>query len=173
MTATTITPHDLNAQWRDAFNDGDLARLMTMYEPDAVLVPGPQAEPVTGHAAIEAALEWFLSLGGHLHYTPRHWLAQGDLVLASIAFVMEGGTDQDGNPVKLEGLTAEIARRQPDGTWKYVIDPPWGGRLNHRGAPPRRWTRPDHATPPTRTSSNARLRPAAATISTTATLDVV
>jgi ketosteroid isomerase-like protein len=127
MTATTITPHDLNAQWRDAFNDGDLARLMTMYEPDAVLVPGPQAEPVTGHAAIEAALEWFLSLGGHLHYTPRHWLVQGDLVLASIAFVMEGGTDQDGNPVKLEGLTAEIARRQPDGTWKYVIDHPFGG----------------------------------------------
>lgn len=128
MTTTTTTrPHELNEQWRDAFNAGDLELLMTMYEDDAVLVPGPGADPISGHDAIRSSLTWFLGLGGTLRYTPRHWLEQGDLVLSSIAFTMDGGTDEAGNPVELAGVTNEIARRQPDGTWKYVVDHPFGG----------------------------------------------
>ena len=29
--------------------------------------------------------------------------------------------------VSLAGVTAELARRQPDGSWKYVVDHPFGG----------------------------------------------
>jgi hypothetical protein len=32
-----------------------------------------------------------------------------------------------GTPVESRGATVELARRQPDGTWKYVIDLPMGG----------------------------------------------
>ncbi|WP_375486571.1 YybH family protein [uncultured Jatrophihabitans sp.] len=122
----TAGPHGLNRFWCGAFNAGDLAALMSTYEPDAVIVPGPGAEPLHGHAAIEAALSWFLGLGGTLRFEPRYWLEQGDLVLSSIAFVMDGGTDADGRPVDLRGVTAEVLRRQPDGSWKYVIDHPFG-----------------------------------------------
>ena len=118
---------DLNRQWGEAFNAGDLPRLMEFYEPDAVLVPGPGAEPVRGLEAIEASLRWFLGLGGTIRFTPRHWLVQGDLALGSIAFVLDGGRDGDGNPVELHGITSELVRRQADGTWKYVIDHPFGG----------------------------------------------
>jgi ketosteroid isomerase-like protein len=100
---------------------------MEFYEPDAVLVPGPDAEPVRGLEAIEASLRQFLALRGQIHFTPRHWLVHGDLALGSIAFVMHGGHDGDGNPVELHGTTSELVRRQPDGTWKYVIDHPFGG----------------------------------------------
>ncbi len=124
---TTELPNALNLEWAAAFNAGDLAALMTMYEPDAVLVPGPGADPVQGAAAIRAALEWFLALGGTLHFTPLHWVVNGNLALSSVAFHMEGGSDADGNPVPLDGVTAEILRRQPDGTWKYVIDHPFAG----------------------------------------------
>jgi ketosteroid isomerase-like protein len=126
MTDTTF-PSDFNRKWADAFNAGDLPLLMTMYEADAVLVPGPDAAPIQGHDAIEAALQWFLDLRGQLHFTPRHWLVQGDLAMGSVAFTMEGGRDPDGNPVPLTGTTAEVVRRQADGTWKYVIDHPFGG----------------------------------------------
>jgi hypothetical protein len=27
----------------------------------------------------------------------------------------------------MEGTTAEVVRRQADGTWRYAIDNPWGG----------------------------------------------
>ena len=127
MTSTVTTPEDLNRRWGDAFNAGDLPTLMTMYEPDAVLVPGPGAEPLRGHDAIEAALVGFLALGGRLRFTPRHWIIAGELALGSIAFVMDDGHDGDGAPVDLQGTTSEVVRRQPDGTWKYVIDHPFGG----------------------------------------------
>ena len=120
-------PHALNQQWCDAFNAGDLNALMATYEPDAVIVPGPGADPLHGLAAIEGAMTWFLGLGGTLSFTPRYWLVTGDLALSSIAFTMDGGTDPGGNPVDLHGVTSEVMRRQPDGTWKYVIDHPFGG----------------------------------------------
>jgi ketosteroid isomerase-like protein len=124
---TTADPHELNDRWCAAFNAGDLPLLMTMYEDDAIIVPGPGAEPLQGHAAIEGALKWFLGLGGQLRFTPRYWLVNGDTALGSIAFVMDGGTDETGAPVDLRGSTAEVVRRQPDGTWKYVVDHPFGG----------------------------------------------
>ncbi|TQS43459.1 YybH family protein [Cryptosporangium phraense] len=120
-----IRPHEFNEQWGDAFNAGDLPRLMEMYEPGAVIVPGPGAEPIHGHAAIEAALAGFLGLGGKLRFTPRHWLVAGDLAFSSVAFTMDGGRDPEGRPVELTGVTAEILRRQPDGRWKYVVDHPF------------------------------------------------
>ena len=117
-------PHGLNQVWCDAFNAGDLPALMATYERDAIIVPGPGAEPLKGNAAIEAALTWFLGLGGKLRFTPRYWLVQGDLALASIAFTMDGGTDADGNAIDLQGVTSEVLRRQADGTWKYIYRPP-------------------------------------------------
>jgi len=126
MTAPN-SPTDLSGQWREAFNAGDLHRLMAMYEPDAVLVPGPGAQPLHGHLAIQAALTTFIALHGQLRFTPRHWVGHGDLALGSVAFTLGGGRDGDGNPVQLQGTTAEVVRRQPDGTWKYVIDHPFAG----------------------------------------------
>lgn len=50
-------------------------------------------------------------------------------MLASIAFTLDGGTDGDGNAVDLRGVTSELLRRQADGSWKYVIDHPFGASL--------------------------------------------
>ncbi|KMO66971.1 YybH family protein [Mycolicibacterium chlorophenolicum] len=116
---------NLNHRWTDAFNAGDLRLLMTMYEPDAVVVPNPGAEPVQGHDAIEAVIRKFLAMGGQLRTTPRPWIIRGDIALSSMDYVMDGGHDEDGNPVDLRGITTEVARRQADGTWKYVIDQPF------------------------------------------------
>lgn len=126
MTAPT-SPADLSAQWRDAFNAGDLPRLMAMYEADAVLVSGPGAPPLHGHPAIRAALTGFLALHGQIRFTPRHWVDHGDLALGSVGSTLDGGRDGDGNTVELAGTTAEVVHRQPDGTWKYVIDHPFAG----------------------------------------------
>ena len=36
------------------------------------------------------------------------------------------GTGPDGEPVHLEARNADVLRRQADGTWRFVIDNPWG-----------------------------------------------
>lgn len=97
-----------------------------MYEPDAVVIPGPGASPVSGLAAIESSLRWLLGLGGRITFEPCYWLLQGDLAMGRIDFHVTGATDPAGDPVELRGGTAEVARRQPDGSWKYVFDHPFG-----------------------------------------------
>ena len=36
------------------------------------------------------------------------------------------GTGVDGKPVTLTGRNGDVLRRQPDGSWRFVIDNPWG-----------------------------------------------
>ena len=36
------------------------------------------------------------------------------------------GTGPDGKPLTMGATTAEVARRQADSTWRYVIDNVWG-----------------------------------------------
>jgi ketosteroid isomerase-like protein len=36
------------------------------------------------------------------------------------------GTAPDGETVWLEAKNADVLRRQADGTWRFVIDNPWG-----------------------------------------------
>ena len=36
------------------------------------------------------------------------------------------GTESDGASVTLTGHNADVLRRQADGSWRFVIDNPWG-----------------------------------------------
>ena len=50
----------------------------------------------------------------------------GDLAYLANRWSLAGGTMPDGSPAALGATTAEVARRQHDGTWLYVIDNAWG-----------------------------------------------
>lgn len=47
----------------------------------------------------------------------------GDIALVSGAWTLTG---LDGEPVRMSGRTTDVTRRQPDGTWRWVIDVPFG-----------------------------------------------
>ena len=49
----------------------------------------------------------------------------GDLAYLSNTWTLEA-KDADGNPTSMGATTAEVARRQDDGRWLYVIDNAWG-----------------------------------------------
>jgi ketosteroid isomerase-like protein len=49
----------------------------------------------------------------------------GDLALTTGKWRLQG-TGADGKPVDMTGQSVEVARRQADGSWRYVIDAPWG-----------------------------------------------
>ena len=40
------------------------------------------------------------------------------------------GPDGKGGPTVMGADTTEVIRRQPDGTWRYIIDDPYGGAPN-------------------------------------------
>ena len=111
------------AAFAAAFGSGDPAAVEAMYEPTALLVPRP-GSPVTGpHRA--AANERFLALGLPIQVRPRHVYTAGDIALMIVDWTI-AGAGPDGGPVHIEGTATDVARRGEDGTWRYVIDNPFG-----------------------------------------------
>ena len=123
MAATE--PEQMHRLFEEAFNAGDEDALMALYEPDAALVPQPGAV-AEGTGAIRESLRWFLDRRGRITLDTKLVLRVGDLAYLANRWSLTGGTMPDGSPAELGATTAEVARRQPDGTWLYVIDNAWG-----------------------------------------------
>ncbi|MFC4565795.1 YybH family protein [Nocardiopsis mangrovi] len=111
------------AGYRAAFNSGDLAALDRTYEDRGVLVPRP-GHPVSGDGRT-AATAHLLSLGLPIEATTRHAYVADDIALLIVDWSIRG-TAPDGREVGLAGTAADVARRGPDGHWRYVIDNPFG-----------------------------------------------
>jgi ketosteroid isomerase-like protein len=78
-----------------------------------------------GSEQMRAALQAFLALKGHITLDTKLVVTVSDLAYLSNTWSLSG-TGPDGNPVTLGATTAEVARRQADGTWRYAIDNAWG-----------------------------------------------
>ena len=118
-------PEQIHRLFEDAFNAADLDGLMMLYEPDATLVPQPGVV-VEGLDGIRESLQWFLDRKGRITLDTKLVLTVGDVAYMANRWSLTGGTMPDGSPAELGAATAEVARRQPDGTWLYVIDNAWG-----------------------------------------------
>jgi uncharacterized protein (TIGR02246 family) len=117
-------PDEIHRAFTAAFNAGDLDGLLALYEPDASVAPAP-GEVVTGHAAIREVLAGFLALEGQISMQTLRVIPSGDVALLHGMWLLTG-TTTDGNPLELAGKSAEIVRRQPDGSWRFVVDNPFG-----------------------------------------------
>ena len=120
------TAQQIHALFLEAFNAGSMERLLAIYEDNATMAP-PGASPVTGKAAIAAALSPVLAMGLQMKLETLFALESGDLAMLSCRWSAEG-KGPDGNPMRLSGTSSEVARRHADGTWLYVIDDPGLGR---------------------------------------------
>jgi ketosteroid isomerase-like protein len=78
-----------------------------------------------GLGGIRDALGGFVAMNGKLDLEVSRVLEAGDLarVVGDWSF---NGTGPDGEAVKLAARNADVLRRQGDGSWRFVIDNPWG-----------------------------------------------
>ena len=83
---------------------------MALYEPDAVLA-FPAGQLTSGARAIREVFVDMLARDITFGGETRPAIHNGDLALTSTR--LPGG-----------GATVEIARRQPDGSWRWLIDQP-------------------------------------------------
>ncbi len=121
---TARTPREVHERWTEAMNAGDIEAVLALYEPEAVVVVGP-GQVATGLAAIREGLQGFLALRPRFDLRVEQVLQATDLALLLSPWSM-AGTGPDGAPVVLRGATSDVVRRQPDGTWRVVIDNPTG-----------------------------------------------
>jgi uncharacterized protein (TIGR02246 family) len=118
------TPEQIHRLFEDSFNAGDLDGLMELYEPNAALIAQP-GSVAHGSEQMRAALQGFLALKGRITLNTKLVVTVADLAYLANSWSLNG-TGPDGNPVVLGATTAEVARRQADGSWRYVIDNAWG-----------------------------------------------
>jgi ketosteroid isomerase-like protein len=126
---TAISPADevkirsADSAFMAAANAADVAGILAVYSSDAALL-APNLPPQKGHDAIKAF--W----GGLLEaYTVRFEVAsdtiegRGDLAYNRGHYRFTAVPKAKGAPgVADEGKFVEILKKQPDGSWKYILD---------------------------------------------------
>lgn len=113
---------DLILLFSDRFAAGDIDGLLELYENDAVF-PNHHTT-ARGPEQIRAVLQGYIDSGAKLEFDGQVAFECGDLALVQNGWKL---TTVAGDEVT--GTTVEVARRQPDGLWKYVIDSPDGAAL--------------------------------------------
>ena len=117
-------PEELPRLFAEAFGAHDLEAALALYEPGATLIAQP-GEVVKGTEAIREALGATLALAPRFDLEFNNAFEAGDVALLFSDWTLSA-TDPDGNAVELAGRTTDVARRQADGSWLFVIDDPYG-----------------------------------------------
>jgi ketosteroid isomerase-like protein len=126
-TATTVsteTPEQVLDAVVEGINTGNFDLLMKLYEPGAAFATQP-GRLAPGLGGIRDALGGFVAMRGKLELEVKRVLEAGDLALVVGEWSFEG-TGAQGEPVRLAARNADVLRRQADGSWRFVIDNPWG-----------------------------------------------
>jgi uncharacterized protein (TIGR02246 family) len=122
---TAATPEAVLTLFSQAMNRGDIDFILTLYEGQACLVPQPHQLPVHGKPAIRQALQSFLALKATIDIQRTTVARTDDVALLRSAWRLTG-IGPDGSSVQMEHESTDVMRRQPDGSWKIVIDHPFG-----------------------------------------------
>jgi enoyl-CoA hydratase/carnithine racemase/ketosteroid isomerase-like protein len=118
---TVDNPEDLHRLFAERASVGDLDGLMSLYEDGAAFV-GPDGVHAAGTTAIRERFEGLLALSPRITPVGSEVILAGDVALISNRWRI--GFGDDDRQKGFEGASTEVARRQGDGSWRYVIDSP-------------------------------------------------
>jgi ketosteroid isomerase-like protein len=113
---------ELIGLFSERFAAGDIDGLLELYEEEAVF-PNHHTT-AQGADQIRVVLQGYIDSGAKLEFNGQVAFETGDLALVQNGWKL---TTAGGDEVT--GITVEVARRQPNGLWKYVIDSPDGAAL--------------------------------------------
>jgi uncharacterized protein (TIGR02246 family) len=121
---STETPEQVLEAVVEGINTGNVEMLMSLYEPKAAFATQP-GSLAPGLGGIREALGGFVAMNGTLDLKVSRVLEVSDLALV-VGDWSFTGTGPHGQPVTLAAKNADVLRRQADGSWRFVIDNPWG-----------------------------------------------
>ncbi len=122
-------PEECDLLLLKALEKGDLDAAVALYEPNANFVVSAE-QVVTGHAAIREVMQGFIAAKATFNIDAVTALPSAD---GSVAVTRAKGSSTspgpDGKPVTTPIHSVEVVRKQPDGTWLFIIDDPSGEGL--------------------------------------------
>ena len=124
MTKSTTSPEACDRLFGEHVNAGDLEALLALYEPNCSFVRR-DGSVARGHAEICLVLERLVAMHAKMSTEIVKVVQSGeDLVMVYNDWHMSARRP-DGQPVETSGKAIEVVRRQPDGTWRFILDDPY------------------------------------------------
>jgi ketosteroid isomerase-like protein len=111
---------DAHSALAAAFNTGDVATILNMYDSSGIIVPEP-GKPVSGKAQFEEAIKAILAIKGTMEIKTVYCMQTGNLAIGRSEWNIT-----DGGEVKVSAKGIELMKQSEDGTWKIVIDHAFG-----------------------------------------------
>ena len=111
---------DAHSALAAAFNTGDVATILNMYDSSGIIVPEP-GKPVSGKAQFEEAIKAILAIKGTMEIKTVYCMQTGNLAIGRSEWNIT-----DGEEVKVNAKGIELMKQSEDGTWKILIDHAFG-----------------------------------------------
>lgn len=119
------SPEEVDRLFAEHLNAGNVDGVVALYEAHATFVP-QEGAPITGHAGIRQVIAAFAAMKPRLVMNVIKTVpATPDLAVLYNNWTMKS-VGPDGQAVDGSGKAIEIVRRQPDGSWLFVLDDPFG-----------------------------------------------
>ncbi|HZP43753.1 MAG TPA: nuclear transport factor 2 family protein [Candidatus Binatia bacterium] len=119
------TPDACDVVLAERMAAGDIDGIVALYEPDAVLIDAASGAPLMGHAAIRECFAAQVAAGARVECRVVEVVQSGDIALTYNDWT-GSVVGPDGERTPIGGKAIEVVRRQPDGTWRFVLDDPNG-----------------------------------------------
>ena len=119
-----MTPKEFLISYVKKFNAGDISSLISLYETEACFV-SQAGEVAKGIENIRQRLQSFINMNGKIDSKVNGVIHTNDIALVNTEWSFNG-SGPDGKSVTIIGKATDVLRQQSDGTWRILIDNPWG-----------------------------------------------
>ena len=125
MSIIAKTPVEAIEKCAEMIQAGDIDGLVQLYDPDVVIMMEP-GNVQSGLAALREFFAPIVALKPKMKFT-RLSLLEADGV-AQLSYLWEmTATAPDGSVIEQGGVSSDVVRRRPDGSWAVIVDNPNGG----------------------------------------------
>jgi ketosteroid isomerase-like protein len=118
------TPRQVSDRLVEHLTTGDIDGALSLYGPDSAFNNGRHGGVSFGLSQIRESLKRFTELKPALVVSTSNVIQTGDIALMNSHWLLKG-TRPDGTPVEMGGHGSDVMARQPDGSWKFLIDNAW------------------------------------------------
>jgi ketosteroid isomerase-like protein len=115
MPATS--PEQICHLFKQHMAQGDLEALLSIYDPEVVFL-NSSGEAKHGREGLREELAPFASAKATFDFTIKQIIESGDIALMHTLWTVT-------SPQPMSMYAIEVARRQPDGTWGWLIGDPF------------------------------------------------
>lgn len=119
-TAAEMKPADIYTLFAQYSKEQDVEKLGTLFDENALYIPGQGRATVKGRGPIKQLLESYMGALGSIRIISSTIYQNGDLALAKSVWRIK---TQEGYTT---GTATEVLKKTAQGKWVYVFDSPYG-----------------------------------------------